>query len=101
MSVYITQLIYVKEGKESIFQQFEDFAIPLISKYNGQLLLRTRPTKHQFIEGSLFPPYEIHLVAFNSETDFQNFMKDDERKKFMHLKEQSIESVFLIQGIKI
>lgn len=38
--VYIIQLIYLKAGQESIFHQFEEIAIPTISKYNGGLLLR-------------------------------------------------------------
>jgi hypothetical protein len=41
--IYITQLIYIQEGKENIFNQFEDIAIPIILKYNGKLLLRVRP----------------------------------------------------------
>jgi len=40
--IYITQLIYIKDGQESVFHQFEDVAIPLISKYNGRLMLRIR-----------------------------------------------------------
>ncbi len=101
MSLYITQLIYIKEGQEAIFNQFEDIAIPIISKYNGQLLLRVRPTEQNMIESSIEIPYEIHLVTFDSDADFQNFMQDEERKTFLHLKEQSIKSVLLIKGEKI
>jgi hypothetical protein len=46
-------------------------------------------------------PYEIHLVEFATDRDFDNFMHDEERKKFLHLKEQSIKAVFLIKGTKI
>lgn len=99
--IYITQLIYIKEGQESVFHQFENIAIPIISKYNGRLLLRVRPTEDTFIEQDVDKPYEIHLVEFNSEKDFQNFSQDDERKKFLHLKEQSIKSSFLVKGHKI
>ena len=99
--LYITQLIYIKEGQENVFHQFEDIAIPTILKYNGQLLLRVRPTKNAFIEINIEKPYEIHLVEFATENDFDNFMKDEERKRFLHLKEQSIKSVTLIKGIKI
>jgi hypothetical protein len=35
--IYLTQLIYIQEGQESIFHQFEDIAIPIIPKYNGQI----------------------------------------------------------------
>lgn len=96
--IYFTQLIYVKEGQENVFHQFEDIAIPLISKYNGRLLLRVRPTETAFVEHHIEKPYEIHLVAFDSEKDFQEFAGDEERKRFLHLKEQSVKSVLLIKG---
>lgn len=99
--LYITQLIYIKHGEENVFHQFEDVAIPAILKYNGQLLLRVRPTENTFIEANMEKPYEIHLVEFATENDFENFMKDEERKRFLHLKEQSINSVILIKGMKI
>jgi hypothetical protein len=99
--IFITQLIYIKEGQENVFNQFEDIAIPAILKYNGQLLLRIRPGDKSFIEANIDRPYEIHLVEFAANSDFENFMKDEERKRFLHLKEQSIKSVTLIKGTKI
>ncbi|GAB4004203.1 hypothetical protein GCM10028808_01410 [Spirosoma migulaei] len=99
--LYITQLIFIKEGQEQVFQQFEDIAIPTIAKYNGRLLLRVRPTEDAFIEQQIDKPYEIHLVEFDAEQDFENFMQDDERKKFLHLKEQSIKASILIKGTKL
>jgi len=99
--IYITQLIYIKEGQESIFHQFENIAIPIISKYNGRLLLRIRPDENSFIQYSIDKPYEVHIVEFDSNQDFENFKQDEERKKFLHLKEQAIKSSILIQGMKI
>src|SRR5580704_9657100 len=96
--LFITQLIYILEGQETVFNQFEAIAIPMISKYNGRLLLRVRPGKDAYIESSIEIPYEIHLVEFETDNDFANFMKDEERKRFLHLKEQSIRSVLLIKG---
>lgn len=84
--VMITQLLYLKEGMETGFHQFEEIAIPLIRKYNGNLLLRVRPSPDCFIGDHIERPYEIHLVEFKSETDFKNFQQDEERKKFIHLK---------------
>jgi uncharacterized protein (DUF1330 family) len=46
-------------------------------------------------------PYEIHLVEFDTEQDFENFKQDEERKRFLHLKDQSIKASILIQGIKL
>lgn len=99
--IYLTQLVYVVPGKEKIFDEFEDIAIPLIAKYNGQLLLRVRPQIDDFIEANIDAPYEIHLVTFDNESDFGNFGRDEERKKFLHLKEDSIRSVLLIRGNKV
>ncbi|HEU5364200.1 MAG TPA: DUF1330 domain-containing protein [Hanamia sp.] len=99
--IFLTQLVYVKEGQESVFHQFEEIAIPAIIKYNGRILLRIRPTDNAFIEHHIERPYEIHLVEFETEQDFQNFSNDEERKKFLHLKEQSVKSVLLIKGVKL
>ena len=98
--LYCTQLISFKEGQEESFEQFESIAIPLISKYNGRLLLRLRPKEDDVIESAIETPYEIHLVAFDTEQDFVNFMNDDERQRFLNLKERSISSSVLIKGIK-
>lgn len=99
--VFITQLIYILDGQETVFDQFEAIAIPVISKYNGRLLLRVRPGEDAYIEGTIEHPYEIHLVEFETDNDFENFMRDEERKRFLHLKEQSIKSVMLVKGIKL
>lgn len=99
--LYITQLIYIKEGQEKVFDQFESVAIPIISKYNGRMLLRVRPGAGAYIEADMEKPYEIHLVEFDSDQDFRNFMKDEERKKFLHLKDQSIKASVLYQGVML
>ncbi|HTB99259.1 MAG TPA: hypothetical protein VK705_01110 [Ferruginibacter sp.] len=99
--LYITQLIYIKPGQEDIFHQFENIAIPIILKYNGQLLLRVRPDEKTIIEKNIEQPYEIHLIEFAIEEDFTNFMQDEERKQFLHLKEQSIKTSILIKGTKL
>jgi uncharacterized protein (DUF1330 family) len=99
--IFITQLIHIIPGQEKIFDQFEDIAIPIISKYNGTLLLRVRPDENAFVEHHMDKPYEIHLVSFDTEQDFENFKQDEERKRFLYLKEQSIREVMLIKGIRL
>ncbi|MCW3121649.1 MAG: hypothetical protein JWQ38_1141 [Flavipsychrobacter sp.] len=96
--IYITQLIYIQQGKEQVFHEFEDVAIPIISKYNGRLLLRIRPGTESIIYSKDEAPYEVHLICFDTEGDFGRFKLDEERKKFLHLKEESIRSSLLIQG---
>ncbi len=99
--IYITQIIYIKQGEELTFHQFEDVAIPIISKYNGQLLLRLRPSENEIIERAIESPYEVHIIKFDSDIDLANFMKDEDRKKFLHLKEKSIRTSILIKGQKL
>lgn len=57
-----------------------------------------RPDKASVIEATIEQPYEIHLVSFESKQDFQEFMADEEREKFLHLKEQAIQSSLLVKG---
>ena len=99
--IVITQIIYIKEGAALVFDQFEAVAMPLISKHRGRVLFRMRTEGAEMIEASIPRPYEIHLVEFEKEEDLQSFMNDGERKKFLHFKEQSIESVILIKGERI
>lgn len=99
--VYITQLIYIIPGQAEVFEQFEAVAIPIISKYNGKLLFRVRPDESAYIGPYTERPYEIHLVEFLSEQDFENFKRDEERKKFLNLKEQSIRTSVMIMGKKL
>lgn len=96
--IYITQLIYIKEGQENVFDEFENIAIPTISKYNGKLLMRLRPNTKAYVECNVEAPYEIHLVSFENEEDFERFKNDEERKKYLHLKEKAVKTVILIQG---
>ena len=99
--IFLTQLIYIKDGQEAVFNEFEDIAIPAILKYNGRLLLRVRPTENTFIEYHIDKPYEIHLVEFADEQDFENFKQDKDRIKYLHLKEQSVKASILYLGTKL
>ncbi|NCT76706.1 MAG: DUF1330 domain-containing protein [Sphingobacteriales bacterium 46-32] len=96
--ILITQLIYIAEGKEKVFDEFESVAIPVIKKHNGRLLLRVRPADDNFIEACIDKPYEIHLAEFATQEDFENFMNDKERQQHLYLKEQSIKVSILIKG---
>ncbi|MCB0542067.1 MAG: DUF1330 domain-containing protein [Lewinellaceae bacterium] len=99
--IYITQLVFVKEGKEEIFQAFEDFAIPLMEKYGGRMLYRIRPEKDTFISCESEAPYEIHVISFETEQDLRDFMNDDSRLRFIHLKEASVKAMLLVKGEKM
>ncbi|WP_422361824.1 DUF1330 domain-containing protein [Reichenbachiella sp.] len=99
--LYITQLIYVKQGKEDVFQEFENQAIPLMEKYTGKLIQRLRPEVSAYVDGEDQKPYEIHIISFDSEDKLKEFMKDDTRLKFKHLKDESVESILMFKGEKM
>jgi uncharacterized protein (DUF1330 family) len=96
--LFITQLVYVHPGQESVFDEFEAVALPLVDKYGGELLLRLRPTHEQVIAGSIELPYEIHLVRFPSDEAFSRYAADEERQRFLHLKNASVRSSLLVRG---
>jgi uncharacterized protein (DUF1330 family) len=96
--IFITQLIYILDQQESVFDEFERLAIPIITKYNGRLLFRVRPGQNNFIDCNTDQPYEIHLAEFETDQDFENYMQDEDRKSLLYLKEKSIKSVFFIKG---
>ena len=50
--IYLTMMIFVKEGKETVFHQFEELAIPLLKDYKGKLIYRLRPTKESFVSNT-------------------------------------------------
>lgn len=97
--LYITQLVFLKLGAEAAFHEFESLAIPIIARYGGTLMLRLRPTADTVVESDMHElPYEIHLVSFPSAEAFEDFKKDEERKSFLHLKEESVRAMLLIEG---
>ena len=96
--IYLTLMIFVKDGKVDIFHEFEDLALPILQDYNGQLIYRIRPNAENFIDCNIERPYEIHFLSFESEVDFINFSKDERRKTFLHLKQASIKTTFLVKG---
>ena len=63
--------------------------------------MRIRPDKKSVIENNIKVPYEIHIVEFKTQKDFDEFKNDEARKQFLHLKKASVKSSILIQGVKI
>ena len=96
--LYLTLLLFVKEGKEDTFLEYEEKALTILPRYNGELIYRLRPTVENYINEAAEKPYEIHLVAFASEEDFVAFKADDERNRYAYLFQESVREVILIEG---
>ena len=96
--LYLTQILFIHEGKEDVFNAFEAIAIPKIAEYNGELIYRVRPERAQFINDVAEMPYEIHFVSFDLEEDFKHFMQDEERKSYLFMFKESVREVLLVSG---
>jgi hypothetical protein len=96
--LYVTQLIYLHPGKEKTFHEFEDTVLPLLKKYEGELLLRLRPNEGSVIAGSLEGPYEVHLIRFPHEAALSAYARDDERERVLTLKNEAVRATLLVKG---
>ena len=96
--VYYTQVLFVIDGQEALFESFEDQALPFLSQYNGELIYRVRPPRSAVLATSFGYPYEIHLVSFPSRADFVAYRDNPQRLAYLPLKDQSIARVLLIEG---
>ncbi|WP_020598369.1 hypothetical protein [Spirosoma panaciterrae] len=96
--LYFIQILYVKEGQEETFHAFEDHVLPLLQRHNGVLVYRARPAKEAVIATEMGYPYEIHIVTFPEQADFESYRDDPERMQFLYLKDQSVDSLRLIRG---
>lgn len=64
------------------------------------MLARIRPAEDAFIEYSIERPYEVHLGEFETEEDFNAFLADEERNKFIEMKNKAIRFSILVTGKK-
>jgi hypothetical protein len=96
--LYVTQLVYLHPGKESAFHEFEDAVLPLLEKYQGELLLRLRPDAKSVIAGSLEGPYEVHLLRFPNDAALASYARDDDRERLLALKSEAVRATLLVKG---
>jgi len=99
--IYLTILLFVKEGKEDVFEKYESAVLPLMKDFGGEVLYRIRPEKSNYIAAQKELPFEVHLVSFITKEDFEAYLKDTRRQKFMHLKEEAIKTSFIVKGKKL
>lgn len=98
--IVVTQLIYVHEGHEDDFLEFESVVLPLLPHHGGELLLRARPHPKAIIAGTSEPPYEIHLVQFPDEAALDRYMNDPTRRAVLHLKDRSVRATVVVKGLR-
>ncbi|MGH9421894.1 MAG: DUF1330 domain-containing protein [Thermoanaerobaculia bacterium] len=101
MTIYYTQLIFIRAGEEQRFLDFESQVLPLLAKHNGQLLYRARPSAAAVVESTIGQPYEVHLISFGSRADFDSYAADPERQWLVPEKDASVHHAILIEGSAI
>ena len=99
--LYYTQILFLKPGQETVFHNFEDQVLPLLQRYQGELIYRVRPAESAVIATAMGYPYEIHLVTFPTKADFEAYRDDPQRRQSMNLKDQSIDRILLIEGVAL
>ena len=95
----ITQLIYLNEGGEKDFLEYESIVLPLLEKYNGKLKYRVRPSRESFI----YPfddelPFEIHIVSFGTAADLENYKQDPIRIKHQELFQRAVKRAVILES---
>lgn len=98
--IFITVWMFVREGKEATFLQYEEVALKIVQQYRGELIFRMRPDRETMINKIDRIPYEIHILSFPSREDFDEFKSDPERQKIAYLFKESVEEAVLIEGYK-
>ena len=98
--IYYTVLIYIHESEERTYLEYEDLTLPILEDYNGELVYRLKTNSAQSDSSEDFP-YEVHLLRFENQSDFDAYLKDERRVKATHLKEQSIKKTVLVKGNKV
>ena len=94
--LHFTLLIFTKEGKEAAFAAYEEKVLPLLARYNGQLLYRMQPGADDAVNGEM--PYEIHILGFNSRADYQNYMQSPQRRALEYMRQEAIEKIITVEG---
>jgi uncharacterized protein (DUF1330 family) len=94
--LYLTVLLYLKDGKQDQFYEYERKVKPIIESYGGQFEKVIKPTQ---ILGDMPMPDEIHLLSFPSEESFQSYRADPNLPEIAQLRAGAVEKTIIISGI--
>ncbi len=96
--IHVVQLIYLQEGREKEFLEFEDHVLPLLAQFNGVLELRLRPSPSAWVAGTRECPYEVHMVSFPGDQELAGYANSPERLRWLRLKENSVRVSIQVKG---
>ena len=96
--LYLTVMLYLYEGKEAAFANYEEQVLPLLQRYGGKMLYRTQPALETELPHRQELPYEMHLLSFPSEIAFQDYLQDPDRIALTLLQRSIIRKAVVMQS---
>ena len=98
MKLFVTQLIFLREGQRESFEEYEDAVIPLLEKYRGQLMYRIK-CHEDYVQCRLNEmPHEIHIISFPNQAALKNYLEDPKRQELANLREGIVRQDLSILG---
>lgn len=93
--IYVTALIYIKEGQAANFERYRARAGAILEKHNARLERVIRPTF--MAQGEMPLPSEIHFAVFNSKESMEALNADTEYQEIIEkYRNPSVENLIVI-----
>src|SRR6266851_5129744 len=86
--------LYIYDGREAEFEEFESAAARAMKRYGGAIDRRIRCTP----SADNSQPYEVHVVTFPDAQAFERYRADDELKGLADLRARAIRATTVWSG---
>lgn len=93
--IYLTVLIYLKQGKEALFHDYERQAAQVMARHNGRFEQIIKPDT---VNGDLPLPDEIHVLSFATPEGFAHYRQDPDSQALASMRLASVERAIFLQG---
>lgn len=93
--IYMTVLIYLKEGQEAVFHEYERQAAKVMARHNGRFEQLIKPDT---VNGDLPLPNEIHILSFATSDGFASYRQDPDSAALAPMRIASVEKAIFLQG---
>ena len=93
--IFATALIYIREGKQDMFEEYRTQAGPIMEKYGARLEKIIKP--EMLAQGDMALPGEIHFAVFDSLESMTALNDDPDYKRIIKvLRTPSVEKLVVI-----
>lgn len=91
----VVAALYVRSGAEEAFALFEQKALAIVREHGGRLERAIR------VPRAAGAPYEVHVLAFPSESAFDAYRADPQLVALASLRESAVEGTALWSGADV